>query len=172
MLSAAFCVGQGALAADFPPAPEPTKAIDPRLYSGRWYEIARLPNKIQQNCQAPTSDWSKKPDGGYSLVQTCRVGSPSGPTKVWRAGAQIIDSSRNAKVRVGFFGGFIHQDYWIVDRGDDNSWCIMSTPTSKFVWIMSRNAVMSSAEKAALAARARSLGYDTAHLIYDEQPPA
>ncbi|HEY3889134.1 MAG TPA: lipocalin family protein [Caulobacteraceae bacterium] len=172
MASAAFCVGQGALAADAPPAPEPTKTIDPRLYSGRWYEIARLPNKIQQNCQAPTSDWSKKSDGGYSLVQTCRVGSPSGPTKVWRAGAQIIDTARNAKVRVGFFGGFIHQDYWIVDRGDDNSWCIMSTPTSKYVWIMSRQAVMPPAEKAALAARAQSLGYDTTRLIYDEQPPA
>jgi apolipoprotein D and lipocalin family protein len=172
LVSAAFCVGHVAVADDYPPAPEPTKTIDPRLYSGRWYEIARLPNKIQQNCQAPTSDWSKQSDGGYSLVQTCRVGSPSGPTKTWRAGAKIIDPSRNAKVRVGFFGGFIHQDYWIVDRGDDNSWCIMSTPTSKFVWIMSRRAVMSNAEKAALAARAHSLGYDTAKLIYDEQPPA
>jgi lipocalin len=32
--------------------------------------------------------------------------------------------------------------------------------------------VMPTAEKAALAARAHSLGYDTTHLIYDEQPPA
>lgn len=171
-LAAVFCAGQTAWAANAPPAPEPTKAIDPRLYSGRWYEIARLPNKLQQDCEAPTSDWSKQSNGGYSLVQTCRVGSPSGPTKTWRAGATIIDSSRNAKVRVGFFGGFIHQDYWIVDRGDDNSWCIMSTPTSKYVWIMSRHAVMPNAEKAALAARAHSLGYDTTRLIYDEQPPA
>jgi apolipoprotein D and lipocalin family protein len=172
VLTALCWAGQSAAAPPAPPAPEPTKAVDPRLFSGRWYEIARLPNKLQQDCQAPTSDWSKQPDGGYSLVQTCRVGSPSGPTKTWRAGAKIIDQSRNAKVRVGFFGGFIHQDYWIVDRGDDNSWCIMSTPTSKYVWIMSRNAVMPNAEKAALAARARSLGYDTARLIYDEQPPA
>jgi apolipoprotein D and lipocalin family protein len=171
-LAAVLCGGQIARAANAPPAPEPTKSIDPRLYSGRWYEIARLPNKLQQDCEAPTSDWSKQSNGGYSLVQTCRVGSPSGPTKTWRAGATIIDSSRNAKVRVGFFGGFIHQDYWIVDRGDDNSWCIMSTPTSKYVWIMSRHAVMPSAEKAALAARAHSLGYDTTRLIYDEQPPA
>ena len=171
-LTAVLCAGQPARADNAPPAPQPTKTIDPRLYSGRWYEIARLPNKIQQNCQAPTSDWSKQSDGGYSLVQTCRVGSPSGPTKTWRAGAKIIDTARNAKVRVGFFGGFIHQDYWIVDRGEDNSWCIMSTPTSKYVWIMSRRAVIPSAERAALAARARSLGYDTSRLIYDEQPPA
>jgi apolipoprotein D and lipocalin family protein len=171
-VTAVCWAGQSAAAPPAPPAPEPTKSVDPKLYSGRWYEIARLPNRPQQDCQAPTSDWSKQSDGGYSLVQTCRVGSPSGPAKTWRAGAKIIDQSRNAKVRVGFFGGFIHQDYWIVDRGDDNSWCIMSTPTSKYVWIMSRHPLMPSAEKAALAARAQSLGYDTARLIYDEQPPA
>jgi len=78
-LAAVLCAGQIARAANAPPAPEPTKSIDPRLYSGRWYEIARLPNKLQQDCEAPTSDWSKQSDGGYSLVQTCRVGSPSGP---------------------------------------------------------------------------------------------
>ncbi len=99
MVSAAFCVGQGALAANAPPAPEPTKTIDPRLYSGRWYEIARLPNKIQQNCQLPDLGLVEKLDGGYSLVQTRRVGSPSGPTKTWRAGAKIDHATRNAKVR-------------------------------------------------------------------------
>ena len=172
VFAAACMAGQAGATATPGPAPEPAKSIDPRLFSGRWYEIARLPNMLQKDCQAPTSDWAKQSDGGYSLVQTCRVGSPSGPPKTWHAGAKIIDSTRNAKVRVGFFGGFIHQDYWIVDRGDDNSWCLMSTPTSKYLWIMSRHAVIPAAEKDALVARARSLGYDTTRLIYDEQPPA
>jgi apolipoprotein D and lipocalin family protein len=170
---AAVCYTSQAGATAAPaPAPEPIKTVDPTLFTGRWYEIARLPNKVQTNCEAPTSDWSKQQDGDYSVVQTCRVGSPSGPAKIWHAAGRIIDAVRNAKVRMGFFGGFIHQDYWIVDHGDDNSWCLMSTPTSKYLWIMSRHAVMSDAEKAALVARAHSLGYDTARLIYDEQPPA
>jgi len=140
--------------------------------SGRWYEIARLPNK--NPTELPGADLGlvetvgRRLFAGADLPRRLAIG----PTKTWRAGAKIIDATRNAKVRVGFFGGFIHQDYWIVDRGEDNSWCIMSTPTSKYVWIMSRRAVMPSAEKAALAARARSLGYDTSRLIYDEQPPA
>ncbi|HZC15953.1 MAG TPA: lipocalin family protein [Caulobacteraceae bacterium] len=171
-MAAVFYAGQAAATAAPGPAPEPTKTVDPRLFTGRWYEIARLPNMLQKDCQAPTADWSTGQDGGYSLVQTCRVGSPSGPAKSWHAAGRIIDAIRNAKVRVGFFGGFIHQDYWIVDRGDDNSWCIMSTPTSKYLWIMSRSAVMPDEEKAALVARAHSLGYDTTRLIYDAQPPA
>ncbi len=169
---AACYAGQAAATAAPGPAPQPTKSIDPKVYSGRWYEIARLPNKLQKDCQAPTSDWSKQQGGGYSVVQTCRVGSPSGPAKIWRAAGQIIDAVHDAKIRIGFFGGFIHQDYWIVDRGDDNSWCIMSTPSSKYLWIMSRHPVMPAAEKATLVARAQSLGFDTAQLIYDQQPPA
>jgi apolipoprotein D and lipocalin family protein len=172
IMTAVFYAGQAVATAAPAPAPEPVKAVDPKLFTGRWYEIARLPNMIQKDCQAPTSDWSKSQDGGYSLTQTCRVGSPSGPAKIWHAAGRIIDTVRNAKVRVGFFGGFIHQDYWIVDHADDNSWCIMSTPTSKYVWIMSRRAVVPEAQKAALVARARSLGYDTSRLIYDQQPPA
>jgi apolipoprotein D and lipocalin family protein len=154
------------------PAPEPSKAVDPTRYVGRWYEIARLPNMLQKDCQAPTSDWQKGDDGAFSVVQSCRVGSPEGPLKVWRAAGRIIDAGLNAKIRMGFFGGFIHQDYWIVDRADDYSWCITSTPTSKYLWIMARRPELSSGQTAALVARARTLGYDTARLIYDEQPPA
>jgi apolipoprotein D and lipocalin family protein len=166
---AAVCFAGQAMAAA---APEPIKPVDPRRYVGRWYEIARIQNMLEKNCQAPTSDWQKEPDGDFSVVQSCRLGSPSGPLKVWRAAGRIIDGGRNTKIRVGFFGGFIHQDYWIVDRADDYSWCIMSTPTSKYVWIMSRRPVLATAQKDALVARARELGYDTDKLIYSEQPPA
>jgi apolipoprotein D and lipocalin family protein len=153
-------------------APEPTKSIDPKRYLGRWYEIARIPNQLQKDCDAPTADWSKRSDGAFQVVQTCRVGSPKGPLKTWSAAGRIIDTATNAKIRMGFFGGFIHQDYWIVDRADDYSWCITSTPSLKYVWILSRRAVLSPAAKAALVARTRSLGYDTTKLILDQQPPA
>jgi apolipoprotein D and lipocalin family protein len=169
---AACVLGQAAQASPSPgPAPEPTKPVDPRRYTGRWFEIARLPNKLQVDCQAPTSDWIQQGDGSFSVVQTCRQGSPAGPLRIWRAAGHIIDGSNNSKIRLGFFGGFIHQDYWIIDRADDYSWCLMSTPTSKWLWIMARRPVVSTSLKAALIARARNLGYDTGRIIYDEQPP-
>ena len=31
-------------------APEPAKPIDLQKYSGRWYEVARLHNKIEEEC--------------------------------------------------------------------------------------------------------------------------
>ena len=45
----------------------------------------------------------------------------------------------------------------------------MGTPNPRFVWIMSRRAVLSDGQRAALVARARALGYDTSDLVFDRQ---
>jgi apolipoprotein D and lipocalin family protein len=152
-----------------PMAPEPRKAVDPARYLGRWYEIARIPNALQDRCEGATSDWSKGAGDQYDVVQTCHIGSPNGPAKVWRGAGHIIAPS---KIRIGFFGGIVHQDYWIIDRSDDYSWSIMGTPNPRYIWIMSRRAVLTEAQKAALVARAKALGYDTARLVYDQQLPS
>ncbi|HKT54605.1 MAG TPA: lipocalin family protein [Caulobacteraceae bacterium] len=152
-------------------SPEPAKPVDPTRYVGRWYEIARFPNKLQTGCDAPTSDWTPTGAGAFAVVQTCHVGSPTGPTKVWRAAGKVLNTGAN-KIRIGFLGGLIQRDYWIVDRGDDYSWCIMSMPNPKYVWIMSKRPVISAAERTALIQRAHTLGYDTTNLVFDDQPPA
>jgi apolipoprotein D and lipocalin family protein len=146
------------------------KPIDPQRYLGRWYEVARLPNGFQKNCEAATSDWSKKGNGQYDVVQTCHTGSPSGPPQNWRGVGRVLDQT-TARIRIAFFAGFIKQDYVVVDRSDDYSWCILATTTPKFVWIMSRRAVLNSAQKSVLVARAKQLGLNLTGLVFDQQPP-
>lgn len=152
-----------------PVTAEPTsqKPIDPQRYAGRWYEIARLPNKIQSDCATATSDWSRQSDGGFDVVQTCHNGAEE---KSWRGSGRITDAATNSKFRIGFFHGLIQKDYWIVDRADDYSWCMLSMPNPKYLWIMSRRQVLSEAEKAALVAHARGLGFDVSKLVFDSQP--
>ena len=152
-----------------PTSPEPRKPIDPNRYLGRWYEIARIPNKLQENCQGATSDWTRGSSGQYNVIQTCRIGSPGGPTKTWKGSGHMIAP---AKIRIGFFAGLVQKDYWIMDRSEDYTWSIMGMADPKYVWIMSRRPVLNPSQKAALVAHAQSLGYDTARLVFDEQPPA
>lgn len=168
-LALGFALLATAAAQASPLAPEPIKPIDPDRYLGRWYEIARVPNTLQNGCEGATSDWTKTGAAQYAVVQTCHIGSPAGPAKVWRGSGRLIAPS---KIRIGFFGGFIHQDYWVIDRDDAYTWSIMGTPDPRYVWIMSRRAVLSDAERAALVDRARALGYDTGKLVYDEQAGA
>lgn len=143
--------------------------LDPARYVGRWYEVARLPNKFQDKCAAATSDWTRQPNGQFDVVQTCRIGSPTGPLKVWRGAGRIVDPATSL-FRIGFFGGFVHMDYKIMDRAEDYSWCILTNGNPKYVWIMSRRASVPVSQKSALIARARRLGFDVSGLVYDDQP--
>jgi apolipoprotein D and lipocalin family protein len=77
-----------------------------------------------------------------------------------------------SKIRIGFFAGLVHQDYWVIDRSDDYSWSIMGTPDPRYVWIMSRRPVLSPQERAALVARTRALGYGSVQLVFDQQLPS
>ena len=146
------------------------KPVDPKRYAGRWYEVARLPNKIQSNCEAATSDWSRNSDGAFQVVQTCHMSEPNGPTKTWRGSGRIVDDANNSHFRIGFFGGLVQMDYLVLDRGDDYSWCMLSASNPKWFWIMSRRPNLTADQKAVLVAKARALGFDVSRLIFDNQP--
>ena len=87
---------------------------------------------------------------------------------MWKASGKILDTATNAKFRMSFFGGLISQDYWVLDRADDYSWFIMSTPNPKFLWIFSRHTALSPAQKAPMVGRAKAMGYEVGNLIYDQ----
>ena len=102
-------------------------------------------------------------DGGYRVVDTC-VRANAKP-KLWHPSMQVLDPGTNAKFRLTFFP-FVWKDYWVLDYAPDNSWVVLGEPTGKYLWLFSRTPDLK-AHKAALVARAKSLGYDTSKLIYD-----
>lgn len=151
-------------------APEPAKPVSTAFYSGKWYEIARLPTKSQKNCVAGQSQFTAKGDGGFSVVQTCRVGSLTGPLKTYDTTGKIIPSTDNAKFQLAFFGGVVKQEYWVIDRDDGLSWAVMGTPGGNFAWLMSRRPTLSAAVKDTIVARLKAAGYKTDKLIFPLQP--
>ena len=145
-------------------APEPTKPIELQHYSGRWYEVARLHNKLEDDCSRAEVDYSPSPDGGFRVVDTCIRPNGQKP-KVYHPSMKVLDPGTNAKFRLTFFP-FVWKDYWVLDYANDNSWVVLGEPTGKYLWLFSRTPDLQ-AHKAALVARAKSLGYDTGKLIYD-----
>jgi len=65
--------------------PQPAKALDTNRFVGRWYEIARMPNNIQNGCATSLADWSHATPTQFNVVQTCHVDTPTGRAKVWKA---------------------------------------------------------------------------------------
>ncbi len=155
----AAAMSDSALAA----APEPTKPVDITRYAGRWFEMARLHNRIEEACISATADYI---DNGTNVqaIETCRHAPPS-PDKVYHASVKVMDPGENAKLRLTFFP-FVYKDYWVLDHANDYSWAILGEPSGKYLWIFTRTPEPPPAERNAVLARAKALGYDTSKLIF------
>jgi len=145
--------------------PEPVRKVELTSMMGRWYEVARLPNKTQKGCQAGTSDWTRAGDG-FAVVQACNKGAVDGPLAQWRAKAQVADPATNAKFKMSFFGGLVSQEYWVLEHRPDQGWLILSTANGKFLWLMSQRPTLSAPSRAQAIARIRALGFDPAQLEF------
>jgi apolipoprotein D and lipocalin family protein len=150
-------------------APQPAKPVPAYLYTGRWYEIARTPNHMQTDCEASTTDFSGWAAGAFSAVQTCHSGTPSGPKRTINVHGRVLPASQNAKMQLAMLGGLISKEYWILDRSQDNAWLIMSTPDAHYVWLMSRQPVLSAAARAAAMSRMQALGFNLGRLSFPQQ---
>jgi apolipoprotein D and lipocalin family protein len=144
---------------------QPVAHIELTRMMGRWYEVARLPNKTQHGCTAGTSDWTRTGEG-FSVVQACHRGTPDGPLAEWKAKARVADPVSNAKFKMSFFGGLISQEYWVLDQRPEEGWLILATHDGAYLWLMSQKPTLPVAVRAEAVARIKQLGFDVGRLEY------
>ena len=167
-LLVALCLASVSMGAMLPEdalagAPAPSRPVSRDVFAGRWYEIARTPNTMQKDCQGPTTDFQDRGNGAFTVVETCHRGTARGVAKTVAARARISSPTDNTRFRLSYLGGLVHQDYWILDHADDNSWLLMATPGGNYVWLLSRRPALPA------PARAGALGYPASRLIYSDQ---
>ena len=146
--------------------PQPAKAVDLTQYVGRWYEIARYENGFEKGCEAVTAEYTARDDGLIGILNTCRKGAVDGEVSTADGKAKIVKGSNNTKLKVSFFGPFYVGDYWVLDRADDYSWSIVGEPSGRYLWILSRKAVLSDKQVSMLTAKVKAMGYDTSLIYY------
>ncbi len=144
-------------------------------YAGLWYEIARIPNRFQQQCiEDVTATYTVLGDGTIKVVNSCRKENgeiDEAEGKVKRAG----DDTSNAKLKVRFapailsFLPFVWGDYWIIDLASDYSYAVVGEPTRKYLWILSRTPVMDEVKLNIILGSAKAKGYDLNGLIRTKQ---
>jgi apolipoprotein D and lipocalin family protein len=162
---------EGVLLMTIVAAPLPTQDwVDLARYAGRWYEIARLPNRFQDQCAADVAaTYTLRPDGRVTVVNECRRrdGRTARAEGVARRAGEEGPASR-LKVRFApaflSFLTFVWGDYWIVDLDRDYRHAVVGDPSRKYLWILSRSPGMDAATYESLVATAGRLGFDTARL--------
>ena len=139
-------------------------AVDLARYAGKWYEIARLPNRFQRMCASDTSAmYTVRGDGKITVANECRTAD--GRITSAKGTAQVASKAGlNSKLKVTFFWPF-YGDYWVIDLDPDYRWAVVGEPDRKYVWILSRDRRMDEALFHGIVERIKTQGYNLTNLI-------
>ena len=144
--------------------------VDLDRYAGQWHEIARLPNRFQNDCVGDvTANYVLRTDGKLDVTNRCRT----------KAG-QMIEAKGLAKhvgggqpksvLKVRFapsFLSFLPQvwgDYQILALAPDYSYAAVGSPDLSYLWILSRSPTMASETYRKLIEDMRSQGFSVERL--------
>ncbi len=142
--------------------------VDLSQYAGKWFEIASFPQRFQKRCHCTTAEYTTT-DKGYVIVENrCNKDSTNGKLSYIKGKAFIVENTGNAKLKVQFFWSF-KGDYWIIDLADDYSYAVVSNPSKKFLWILSRTPKMEFSVYQQILTRLKEKGFDLTKLKITEQ---
>ncbi|MDR3764272.1 MAG: lipocalin family protein [Acidobacteriota bacterium] len=162
------CAACFAAAAPAPNNDLPTVAyVDLHRYLGRWYEIARYPNRFEKDGDRDiTATYSLRPDGRIAVLNASA--HANGKPETASGWAKVDDAKSNAKLRVTFFWPFFG-NYWILELGQNYEYAVVGEPARKYLWILSRTPQMNEATYRGIVQRLYSAGYDSSRLIRVQQ---
>lgn len=146
-------------------------SLDLTKYAGRWYEVARLPNKFQDQCTSDVvAHYALRNDGRIDVVNRCRT-TAGKIDEAHGIARKAGDGSSNARLEVRFapailsFLGSVWGDYWVIGLGPDYTWAVVGTPNRQYLWFLSRTPMMSESSYARAMEIARGNGFDVTRLV-------
>ena len=153
---------------------ETVASVDLKQYSGKWFEIARYPNKFQKQCVGnTTATYTIKNNDKIELLNQCL--KKDGLIDDAKGDARIVDRKSNAKLEVRFapkFLSFISAvwgDYWIIDLDEKYKYVAIGDPKREYFWILAREAKMDDATYQNILRRAEAKGFNPAKVIKTPQ---
>lgn len=139
-------------------------------YAGRWYEIAKYPNRFQKSCASDTTaDYVLKSNGRIEVTNRCL--KKDGKINRAVGEAKTVDKATNAKLKVRFapgflsFLGFVWGDYWIIELPEDYSYAVVAEPGRDYFWILSRKPEMDDKTYQAILRRAEAMGFKPSRVV-------
>ena len=157
--------------------PGPVRTVDTvdlDRYVGDWFEVARLPNRVQRDCAGDVrARYTRRPDGRIDVLNQCRTadGSLTGAQGV----ARVVDPRTSARLKVRFapavlsFLPMVWGDYWVLGLAGDYSWAVVGSPDREYLWILSRTPAIEAKRYEAALAVARANGFAIDQLVTTRQ---
>ena len=149
--------------------------VDFNRYAGLWYEIARLPNRFQEQCVGDvTATYTLLDDGKLKIVNRCRK-EDGDISEAEGVGKQSGEDTLKTKLKVRFAPGFLSflpfvwGNYWIINLAEDYSYAVVGEPSRKYLWVLSRTPAMNDSTLTSILDQVAAEGYDLTALIKTKQ---
>lgn len=139
--------------------------LDLTRYAGRWYEIARLPNRFEDGLKCIIAEYGLREDGKVSVTNRGIQVDDTQEVSESTGYAKVPDAQVPGVLKVTFFWPFFG-DYYVIDLDTDYQWSLVGSPDRDYLWILSRNQTLDQAVIDRLLKKAQSEGFDTTRLIY------
>jgi lipocalin len=78
--------------------------VDLNRYTGKWYEIARLPNSFEEGLICCTAEYSLRDDGKFTVVNTGHKETDPSKSKSVKGKAWVPDPNEPGRLKVQFSG--------------------------------------------------------------------
>ena len=143
-------------------------SVDLEKYMGKWYEIASFPQRFQKGCHGTTAEYTLNDKGSVTIENKCFKDSVDGKVSSIKGKAFVVENSGNSKFNIQFFWPFKGK-YWIIDLADDYSYAVVSHPTKKYLWILSRNPFMDDTTYLSIITKLKDKGFDVTKIRITHQ---
>lgn len=117
--------------------------LDVARYMGTWHEIAKYPNRFQQQCVRNThAEYSLLDAGRVQVINRCETGDGSVSEAV--GAARQVGPADSAQLKVRFapawlsFVPMVWGNYWVIDLDPAYQLVAVSEPSREYLWVLSR----------------------------------
>jgi apolipoprotein D and lipocalin family protein len=118
--------------------------VDLSAYAGTWYQVAGIPQPFDKDCVCNRQVLTAQDDGTVGVRNTCNLKAPGGPLLSISGTATVVDTTTNAQLKVDF-GMPEPGDYWIIALDREYRYAVVSEPSKKALFILSRTPVLETA---------------------------
>jgi apolipoprotein D and lipocalin family protein len=147
--------------------------LDLARFGGVWFEVARLPNKMQSRCRRDaTATYRLQVEGGLDVIHRCLDADDRVAVSVGHAELAGQDPAR---LRLSYVPSWLrwwpgtHADHWVVMVDDGYRHAVVSDPSRGSLWILSRLPGIDAATYEDIVARLRVQRFPVERLVLTPQ---
>ncbi|MDM1492306.1 lipocalin family protein [Acinetobacter indicus] len=149
--------------------PQAVDQVDIQRYAGKWYEIAHLPMYFQRKCVSNISaQYTVNADQTMGVLNSCRIENGE---MISSEGVAYPQNQGNSKLKVSFLPPglrwipFTRGHYWVLRVDPEYKVALVGGPSTKYLWILSREPQLDEATYQSYLETAKHYGYDITKLI-------